>query len=203
MNEQQLLRIGKISSINYKNGTARVTYEDKDGETTAEFSFLIIGHEYYWNPTVGDQVLVAHISNGTCAGVILGEVWHNGHRPTEGFEGLFRREFSEELGQATERYDANGEEYSREISGTVSESATKQWSIQVGGASIQFNEDGRITISAAKDIIIDTPMVFKYSSGEKHHTVVEGDFTTQNGYDYLQTVQHQVPNPGVEPETEG
>ena len=195
-----VLRIGKISSINYEKGTARVTYPDRGGDTTPEIPFP---SWFYWMPKVDDQVLVAHLPNGPAAAVILCPFWHDGNRPTEGFEGLFRREFSEQLGQATERYDANGEEYSREISGTVSESATKQWSIQVGETSIQFNEDGRITISAAKDIIIDTPMVFKYSSGEKHHTVVEGDFTTQNGYDYLQTVQHQVPNPGVEPETEG
>lgn len=38
--QTQYLRIGKISSFNYPKGTARVTYEDKDGSTTAEFPFL-------------------------------------------------------------------------------------------------------------------------------------------------------------------
>ena len=38
--EKQYLCIGKVSSINYPKGTARVTYEDKDKSTTAEFSFL-------------------------------------------------------------------------------------------------------------------------------------------------------------------
>ena len=36
----QVLRVGKISSINYPNGTARVTYEDRDGATTGELPFI-------------------------------------------------------------------------------------------------------------------------------------------------------------------
>lgn len=31
MDKQQLLRIGRISSYNFPDGTARVTYDDKDG----------------------------------------------------------------------------------------------------------------------------------------------------------------------------
>ena len=60
--QTQYLRIGKISSFNFPKGTARVTYEDKDGSTTAEFPFL---SWQYMMPEVGDQVLVAHLSNGT------------------------------------------------------------------------------------------------------------------------------------------
>lgn len=95
--EKDYLRIGKISSINYPNGTARITYEDKDDSTTSEMPFLVLGRQY-WHPEVGEQVLVAHLSNGTCAAVILGTVWHNGHRPIEGFEGLNRRRKSRRFG---------------------------------------------------------------------------------------------------------
>ena len=33
MADSNILRIGKISSINYPEGTARISYEDKDGST--------------------------------------------------------------------------------------------------------------------------------------------------------------------------
>ena len=83
--EKGYLRIGKLSKIDYPNGKASVTYEDLNDSTTATFSFLAW---QYWMPKEGDQVLVAHLSNGTCAAVILGPVWHNGHRPPEGQEEL-------------------------------------------------------------------------------------------------------------------
>ena len=112
MAEKDYLRIGKISSFNYPNGTARITYEDKDGSTTTEMPFL---SWQYWMPKVGDQVLVAHLSTGTCAAVILGPVWHDGHRPHEGFEGLYRREYSNQRGLASERYDAKTKAYNQSV----------------------------------------------------------------------------------------
>lgn len=87
----QVLRIGKVSSINYKNGTARVTYEDRGGSTTSEMPFLAWE---YWMPRVSDQVLVGHLSNGSSSAVILGPVWNASHRPYEYGEGLFRKELS-------------------------------------------------------------------------------------------------------------
>ena len=107
MADKETLRIGKISSINYPNGTARITYEDRGGSTTAEFSFLAW---QYWMPKIGDQVLVAHVSNGSSAAVILGPTWHNAHRPIEGKEGLYRKEYANDQGVAYERYDRNADE---------------------------------------------------------------------------------------------
>ena len=63
MSQKDYLRIGKISSFNYPKGTARITYEDRNSSTTVEMPF--IAWEYFM-PEVGDQVLVAHLSNGTC-----------------------------------------------------------------------------------------------------------------------------------------
>ena len=96
-----LLRIGKISSINYEKGTGRVTYEDRSGSTSAEFSFLAWE---YWMPKIGEQVLTAHIPSETSRAVILGPVWHDGRRPVEGKEGLYRKEYENTQGEAYERY---------------------------------------------------------------------------------------------------
>lgn len=81
MDKQQLLRIGRISSYNFPDGTARVTYDDKDGSTTPEIPFLAWEH---WRPKIGDQVLVGHLSNGTSRAIILGPFWYEGHRPHGG-----------------------------------------------------------------------------------------------------------------------
>ena len=83
MEGSDILRIGKISSIDYPKGAARITYEDKSDSTTAMFSFLAW---QYWMPKEGDQVLVAHLSNGSCTSLNLGPECHDGHRPPGGEE---------------------------------------------------------------------------------------------------------------------
>lgn len=151
---ENTLRIGKVSSINYPDGTARITYEDKSGSTTAEMAFLAWE---YWMPKVGDQVLVAHLSNGTCAGFILGPVWHGNWRPIEGFDGLFRKEFANRPGQATERYDAKANYYNLTITGEMEINASEKYTLTVGGSVIQMDIDGNITIVAAKSVTINSP----------------------------------------------
>ena len=81
MADSNILRIGKISSINYPEGTARISYEDKDSSTTSELPFLAWE---YWMPKIGDQVLVGHLSNGSCAGVIIGHLLAGSRRATPG-----------------------------------------------------------------------------------------------------------------------
>lgn len=159
------LRIGKISSFNYPNGTARVTYEDKDQSTTTEMPF--IAYEY-WMPKVGDQVLVAHLSTGTSAAVILGPVWHDGMRPDEGFEGLYKKEYANRPGTAGERYDAKGEAYNQTVTGTMDINSMEAWTITVNEATVlQLDPDGNITMIAAESatITIGSSMVQLKSDG--------------------------------------
>ena len=156
MAENSLLRIGKVSSINYPKGTARVTYEDKSDSTSSEMSFLAWE---YWMPRIGDQVLVAHLSNGTCAGVILGPVWHNDYRPMEGFKGLYRRELSTTQGKAVERYDDGGGDYSLSITGGIEVNASGGITLTTGGSTIQMMPDGNIIIMASQELTINAPKV--------------------------------------------
>ena len=156
MASKDINRIGKISSINYQKGTARITYEDKSDSTTAMFSFLAW---QYWMPKVGDQVLVAHLSNGSCSAVILGPVWHDGHRPPEGFEGLYRKDYNHQAGLAFERYDAKEKAYSEEVTGTITIKPSESWTLQVGSCTITANKDGSISITAPAGISVTTPTV--------------------------------------------
>lgn len=178
--EKGCFRIGKISSFDYPKGTAKITYEDKNDSTTAFFSFLAF---QYWMPKVGDQVMVAHLSNGTCAATILGPVWHDGHRPPEGFEGLYRKEYSNDTGKAYQRYDAKAGEYSETITGTMTIKPTDTWKLQTGATTITVNPDGSVAISAPTGVTIDTSVVTVTGdvvaggiSLQKHtHTGVHGE----------------------------
>lgn len=129
MSDTQVLRIGKISSINYEKGTARVTYEDRDGSTTVELPFLAWE---YWMPSVEDRVVVGHLSNGTTSAVILGPVWHDDHRPAEGAQGIYRKEYAASPGTAYERYDASD--------GSLT--------IVAGGCTLRM-KDGNITVNGS------------------------------------------------------
>ena len=157
MDTPHILRIGKISSINYPNGTARITYEDKDKSTTAEFSFLAW---QFWMPKVGDQVLVAHQSNGTTSAVILGPVWHDDHRPPEGQEELYRKDYNRKYWDAYQRYDHAALEYLEFITGTYDIKSTKDYTLTVNDTTIvKVKADGSIEITAPLGITIDTPLI--------------------------------------------
>ena len=98
------LRLGRISTINYKDGTARVLYTDRDNAVTAELPLLSFE---YRMPAVDDLVLVCHLPNGGAAGIILGPVWNDNNRPAEGKEGLYRKDLDKNAGTCFLRYDGN------------------------------------------------------------------------------------------------
>lgn len=74
------LRIGKISSIDYKYGMVRVAYQDEEDSATALLPYLKFNGEYTM-PKVGEMVLVAHLANGSGSGVVLGGFWNKGNVP--------------------------------------------------------------------------------------------------------------------------
>lgn len=49
------IRVGKISSLNYEKGLARVTYSDRDNSVTKEIPLVSPWGEYYM-PEVDDYV---------------------------------------------------------------------------------------------------------------------------------------------------
>lgn len=151
------LRIGKLSSIDYPNGKASVTYEDLNDSTTATFSFLAW---QYWMPKEGDQVLVAHLSNGSSSAVILGPVWHDGHRPPEGQAELYRKDYNRKYWDAYQRYDHKALEYLEVITGTYDIKPTKDFTLTVNGTTIiKVKADGSIDITAPAGITITTPLI--------------------------------------------
>lgn len=97
------IRVGRISSVNYENGTARVVYKDRGDSVTMELPLL--SYEYMM-PEVDDLVLVAHLPNGSEAGILLGRYWNSKNKPRESGKGLFRKDLDRD-GKCFIRYDAN------------------------------------------------------------------------------------------------
>ena len=104
------IRIGRVSSVNYETGMARVTYRDKDETVTSEFP-MTTNNEEYRMPEIGQQVLVAHLSNGSSRGAIIGTVWNQKNAPKESGKGLYRKDLSAYKDAAYVRYSDETGEY--------------------------------------------------------------------------------------------
>ena len=52
MADSNILRIGKISSINYPEGTARISYEDKDGNNRT--AYAVVAENVYFGSNKKD-----------------------------------------------------------------------------------------------------------------------------------------------------
>lgn len=104
------IRKGRVSSVNYDTGMIRVTYRDRDGAVTAEMPMLNNNMEYSM-PAIGQDVLVAHLSNGSSRGVVLGPIWNQENTPAEARKDLYRKDFSSRKGVAYIEYDDRTGEY--------------------------------------------------------------------------------------------
>lgn len=98
------IRTGKISSINYEDGTVRVYYSDT-GNVTTEVPVLNFNGEYKM-PKVDDMVLVTHLSNGSSVGIVCGTFWSEGNKPPETGSNIYRKELGESIGEAYIKYDS-------------------------------------------------------------------------------------------------
>jgi phage baseplate assembly protein gpV len=104
------IRLGRVSSVDYKSGMVRVTYRDKDDSVTINLPTMNFNSEYRM-PEPGQDVVVAHLSNGSSRGVLLGTVWNKKNIPEETGEEIYRKDFSREKDAAYVRYSDRTGEY--------------------------------------------------------------------------------------------
>ena len=109
---EKLIRIGKISKIDYETGMAEVTYPDMDNSVTALFPIVNLNEEYKM-PEIGEEVLVLHLSNGAASGLILGPFWNEANKPAVNGKNVFRKEFSKSQGTAYILHSSAGSEVIR------------------------------------------------------------------------------------------
>ncbi|MCU6685661.1 hypothetical protein OCV99_03655 [Dorea acetigenes] len=100
---EKLIRLGKVSSIDYENGMISVTYPDMDDSTTDKFPVFSMADEYKM-PEIGKEVLVLHLSNGQSAGVVMGKYWNEGNKPPISGKNVFRKELGSAFGEAYIQY---------------------------------------------------------------------------------------------------
>ncbi len=108
--DKNIFRTGKVSSVDYENGMIQVVYPDKNNAVTANLPYANFGNEYNM-PKIGEQVLVAHLSNGTSRGVVIGGMWNKKNIPKESGKDLYRKELSHMPGAAYIRFNDKDGEY--------------------------------------------------------------------------------------------
>lgn len=96
--EKNLIRIGRISSINKETGMVRVVYKDKNS-TTSELPVFNFSGEYKM-PQVGQLVLVLHLSNDSSTGIVMGGFWNKANKPKTS---EYQKDFKG--GKAYEKYE--------------------------------------------------------------------------------------------------
>ena len=84
-----------------------VTYPDLDDSVTSFLSVVSFNDEYKM-PGIGDEVLVVHLSSGQSRGLVLGHYWNKTNISEHTGEGIYRKEFGQDYGEAYMDYD--GEE---------------------------------------------------------------------------------------------
>ena len=152
-----IIRFGRISSVNYEAGLARVVYNDRtDGagnkSVTRELPYLSFWYEM---PEVDDSVVVLHMPNGGTKGLVLGRYWSQKNQPPEGKKGLFRKWFSREPDDCYLRYDPdNGELYIKNKDGARVEvkshvlEAEQTYEVKAG-STVTIKGDGKVLVQSA------------------------------------------------------
>lgn len=192
-------RVGRVSSINYDAGTARVTYADQDGAVTKEVSFVASGT--YNMPQVGDLVQITHNSNGTTAACVGGALWTpKSNRPYETGQGLYRQELSNTRNKSFNRYNDKTGEYLRRTNGLyrrqaaeIYDEATGRVGICGGGdvtlrstgasvgivatSGVGINAGKMVTIDAGSDVNIEAGAIMSLTTGGKWLREVAGKAT--------------------------
>lgn len=103
---ERLIRIGRVSSVDYENGMVSVTYPDLDDATTDAFPVFSFTDEYKM-PGIGQDVLVLHLSNGQTAGIVMGKLWNRQNIPPNPGENVFRKELGRFYGEAYIEYNGS------------------------------------------------------------------------------------------------
>ena len=88
----EIIRVGRVSDVNYQEGTISVYYEDKTSAVTSFMPSLSNGE--YNMPSVGQMVVVAHLSNDTTNAVVLGTIWNQGNQPSNSGKDVFVKDLT-------------------------------------------------------------------------------------------------------------
>ena len=106
-----LIIIGRVSTVNYKAGTAKVVYKDRDDMVTGELSML---SSEYLMPKPDDMVLVLHLKNAPSRGVIVGPIYNDDNRPGISGKNKYCKDLTDDV-----KFKADGGNFTVKASGKV------------------------------------------------------------------------------------
>lgn len=107
---KNIIRVGRVSSINYQKGTVRVIFPDKDNIVTDEIPYL--SFEYNM-PQVKDAVLCIFLGTGIAKGFCLGRFYNQNNLPVQPGEKYYYKnlhgEANIEYNKETKTYKTHAE----------------------------------------------------------------------------------------------
>lgn len=132
--QKNIIRIGKVSSVNVEDMTAKVVFPDKNNLISAELHMVNRGslkYQDYWIPDIDEQVLCVFLPNvtgrGVSEGFILGSFFSKISPPQSANQNIRRVDFG----------DGSYIEHDRST-GNMTIHATGN--IKITGANIYINE---------------------------------------------------------------
>lgn len=129
-----IVRIGKITSIDYEKGMASVVYTDRNNEPSPQFPFFSVTYDM---PKINDTAVVLLLQNSTTKGFILGIPWSRAKVPRKGGKGIFFKEFSD---GSYISYNAETKQMEVYVNNIVLKSVTAQNIIVSGGINAETIE---------------------------------------------------------------
>ncbi len=81
---RNIIRVGRVSTINSQNATVRVFFDDKQDSVSYNLPVIVrnsMKNKDFWMPDVGEQVLCLFLPNGNAQGFCLGSFYSDADTP--------------------------------------------------------------------------------------------------------------------------
>ena len=176
----EILRVGKISSIDPDNCTAKVVFEDRSDIVSGDLHLIVsftMADKAYYMPTIDERVLVAFNPIAPSTGYILGSFYADVRKPPFGdknkayikFQDETLFEYDKELHKLT--VDIKGNDLSMDIKSTGDANVSIKGKVKVefkddvtanikGKAKVHFEDEVIANIKDKVRVEFDDDVVF-------------------------------------------
>lgn len=89
---RNLIRVGKINSVNAAAGTVDILFEDKDNQIISDLPLMASEYDI---PKIGQQALCLFLGNDIEQGFCLKTFYSDVHHPPVANEKIYRKQFSD------------------------------------------------------------------------------------------------------------
>lgn len=134
---KNIVRVGRVSSLNPDNATVRVVFEDRADMVSYELPVIVaqsMQTKDYWLPDVGEQVLCLFLPSGNAQGFCLGSFYSEADTPPVSDPDKRHVRFDD--GTSVE-YDRRSHRLAIRCKGDIDIEA--QGNIRLTGSKIDFN----------------------------------------------------------------